>query len=156
MPPSLAFPAAEIQRLELPEDDAGQPRMDVNFLGLTGPQGVLPIYYTQLIAERARLRDTAIRDFLDIFNHRMISLFYRAWEKYRFPIGYERTQLAGAQQLLPSPAAGEGPAVRARAGDLSCTAFATSRGWRPPTRRSASSPLSAAASWGRCFRAPPC
>ncbi len=31
-----------------------------------------------------------MRDFLDIFNHRLTSLLYRAWEKYRFPVTYER------------------------------------------------------------------
>jgi type VI secretion system protein ImpH len=36
------------------------------------------------------LKDRTLRDFLDLFNHRMISLFYRAWEKYRFPVAYER------------------------------------------------------------------
>src|SRR5947199_303842 len=35
-------------------------------------------------------RPVGLDDFLDIFNHRFISLFYRAWEKYRFPIAYER------------------------------------------------------------------
>jgi type VI secretion system protein ImpH len=62
---------------------------------LTGPLGVLPRHYTELLIERTRRKDTTLRDFLDLFNHRLISLFYRAWEKYRFPIGYER---AVAQQ----------------------------------------------------------
>jgi type VI secretion system protein ImpH len=89
--PSTVFPASEIQSFT---DVAGsQPLMEVNFMGLFGPLGVLPLYYTELIAERVRLRDTGLRDFLDIFNHRMISLFYRAWEKYRFPIDYERSDL---------------------------------------------------------------
>ncbi len=86
---SCAFPASEIQEFEWRE--SLPPLMTVNFMGLTGPLGALPIYYTQLIAERIRARDTAARDFLDIFNHRMISLFYRAWEKYRFTIEYERS-----------------------------------------------------------------
>lgn len=86
---SVCFPASEIQAFEWRE--AQPPAMTVNFMGLTGPLGTLPAYYTQLVAERARMRDTALRDFLDIFNHRMISLFYRAWEKYRFTVEFERS-----------------------------------------------------------------
>jgi type VI secretion system protein ImpH len=52
--------------------------------------GALPLYYTELVIQRIRVRDTAMRDFLDTFNHRIISLFYQAWEKYRFTIAYER------------------------------------------------------------------
>lgn len=37
-----------------------------------------------------RAFDTALRDFLDIFSHRFISLFYQAWRKYRFDIGSEQ------------------------------------------------------------------
>jgi type VI secretion system protein ImpH len=85
---SLNFPAGEIQSLV--ERDDKPPKMTVNFFGLMGPVGVLPTRYTDLIIERMQARDSTLRDFLDIFNHRMISLLYRAWEKYRFPIAYER------------------------------------------------------------------
>ncbi len=59
-------------------------------MGLTGPMGVLPYCYTELILERLRAKDTTLQSFLDIFNHRIISFFYRAWEKYRFPATYYR------------------------------------------------------------------
>ncbi len=85
---TTSFPASEIQSLVLREDQP--PLMTVNFMGLTGPMGVLPLYYTLQVAERIRARDVGMRDFLDIFNHRMISMFYQAWEKYRFTIQYER------------------------------------------------------------------
>ena len=67
--------------------------MKVNFMGLTGPEGVLPLYYTSLLAERTRAGDHSAVDFFDIFNHRIISLFYLAWEKYRFSVAYEREGL---------------------------------------------------------------
>lgn len=85
---SLAFPASQIQEMNWPEGE--QPEMTVNFMGLTGPQGVLPYYYTRLVIERMREKDDTMRSFFDIFNHRLISLFYRAWGKYRFPVSYER------------------------------------------------------------------
>jgi len=84
----MGFPASAIEGIELVE---GQPaRVKVNFMGLTGPQGVLPLYYTELLRERLRARDQTAASFFDLFNHRIISLFYQAWEKYRFPIAYER------------------------------------------------------------------
>jgi len=86
--PSLVFPASQIQSIERRE--GRPPFLEVNFMGLTGPLGVLPHAYTELVVERIRQKDTALRDFLDLFHHRIISLFYQAWEKYRFMIAYER------------------------------------------------------------------
>ena len=85
---ATAFPASQIQDIQW--DTSGAPVVVVNFMGLTGPSGVLPLYYSELIRERLRHRDTTLLAFLNIFNHRMISLFYQAWEKYRFTVAYER------------------------------------------------------------------
>lgn len=91
--PALAFPASEIQQLTL---DGGQPVMTVNFLGLTGPMGVLPHQYSLLVSERLRARDGALAEFLDLFHHRLLSLFYQAWRKHRFTIARE----AGTEDRL--------------------------------------------------------
>ena len=86
---SLGFPASDIQDLrQLPSTD--KRKLLINFLGLTGPSGVLPQYYTQFLRERSDDKDEGPAEFLDIFNHRMAMLFYYAWEKYRFPVVYER------------------------------------------------------------------
>ena len=88
---SLDFPPSQIHQIAESEGESEAPlQMMVAFMGLTGPLGVLPSHYTELLLERTRYKDTALWDFLDLFNHRMISLFHRAWEKYRFAMSYER------------------------------------------------------------------
>ncbi len=84
---SLAFPPSEIHSMEW---DRTVPEMTVNFMGLNGPAGVLPYCYSELIEGRVRERDRTLLTFFDIFNHRIISLFYQAWEKYRSGVAYER------------------------------------------------------------------
>ena len=90
---ALDFPASEIHEIiDSVDETTGQKKseMFVNFMGMGGPLGVLPTHYTELMVERARYRDTAMWAFLDIYTHRAVSLFFRAWEKYRFPVQYER------------------------------------------------------------------
>jgi type VI secretion system protein ImpH len=75
------FPNGDVE--EIDETAGPQPRMTVNILGLTGAVGPLPHHVTQQVLERTLRGDRATRDFLDIFNHRLISLLYRARKKYR-------------------------------------------------------------------------
>jgi type VI secretion system protein ImpH len=89
----LFFPASEIYELKQSFDElteSEKTEMFVNFMGMVGVNGVMPIHYTELLMDRARYRDTAMWAFLDIFTHRSVSMFFRAWEKYRFPVKYER------------------------------------------------------------------
>ncbi|MGF1625422.1 MAG: type VI secretion system baseplate subunit TssG [Alphaproteobacteria bacterium] len=98
----LGFPSSDLQRVQLaadelpPEDTAvrrqglRQPELSVNAIGLTGPSGVLPQGYTEIMARSLRERSFAMRDFFDMFNHRITALFYRAWTKYRLPFSFER------------------------------------------------------------------
>jgi type VI secretion system protein ImpH len=88
----LDFPASELHELsEKYDEKTGEKHLEliVNFMGMTGASGVLPTHYTELVADRVRHRDHTLHDFLDLFTHRAVSLFYRAWKKYRFPVSYE-------------------------------------------------------------------
>lgn len=92
---SLAFPSSEIANLDDKQSGAGfkQWHMNVNFMGVTGSSGVLPYHYTELVLKRLKLKDRSMVNFFDLFNHRLISLFYQASIKYRLPIEYERSRL---------------------------------------------------------------
>src|SRR5215831_1286690 len=81
---STGFPASDIDRIDIPSEPSGErPILTVNFLGLGGMGGPLPAQFTELVATRARRGDTASRDFLDIFNHRLVSLMMRCWRLFR-------------------------------------------------------------------------
>jgi len=98
----FGFAAKEVDRVHLREADKKHAAedlqqnmlydIDVNIMGLTGRVGVLPQHYTRLIQERNKVQDYALSDFLDLFNHRLISLYYRAWAKYRIASEYEHYQ----------------------------------------------------------------
>ncbi len=97
---SLAFPASAIQKM-VREAATQSALMTVNFMGLTGPNGILPRPYTERLWSEAKGPEkTALQDWFDLFNHRFISLFYRAWEKYHFYLPFERGE---AFQRDPDP-----------------------------------------------------
>lgn len=90
---SLAFPPSEIFDV-VPADEApgAIDTLWVNFMGLAGVSGPLPRHLASLLADPALADETAaMREFLDLFTHRLLSLFYRAWEKYHFAVAYERS-----------------------------------------------------------------
>jgi type VI secretion system protein ImpH len=79
---------------------AGQAAMAVNFLGLAGVHGPLPTPITTTLLDRLREGDAILRDFLDIFNHRLVSLMYRVRKLHRVGMlnarpGSEQDRFAG-------------------------------------------------------------
>lgn len=87
---SFGFPASAIASYES-QTEQGPAKMLVNFLGLLGSNGPLPLGMTEYVHTRLHQHgDSTLASFLDIFNHRMISLFYRAWANCNQCVSYDR------------------------------------------------------------------
>lgn len=86
----LTFEAASLTAFKSGLD--GRPhRLSVRLLGLLGPNGPLPLHFTEYILQRRRdYSDHTFARFLDIFHHRMLSLFYRAWANNEPTVSYDR------------------------------------------------------------------
>lgn len=89
----LTFPASPVQGIETPggrplSSGGPLPELTANFMGVAGFVGPLPLPFSELILQRLRERDTGPRDFLDLFNHRILSLAFRIRRANR--VGYER------------------------------------------------------------------
>ena len=83
---SLAFPAGEVDALQLDRSADGELRLRIRtaVMGLLGVNGALPHHYTERIAEwEHATSDAGPRAFYDAFSSRQVALFYRAWCKYR-------------------------------------------------------------------------
>jgi type VI secretion system protein ImpH len=80
-PPGLIYPSADV--IEVRQQGDGLPEVTVGLMGLTGPSGVLPRYYSELVTQALRERSTALRDFLDLLAHRFVAFFARGGTKYR-------------------------------------------------------------------------
>ncbi len=78
----LTFPTSDIAFIKV-GDEPGPARMRVTFMGLAGAHGPLPQPYADLIDQRFRAGDRALAHFLDLFNHRLVSMLYRARKTHR-------------------------------------------------------------------------
>jgi type VI secretion system protein ImpH len=86
--PFLDFPASNLNRVE--QTPGGRVRVFTKFLGLLGPQGALPLATTEEAYGWSLMRDDAFPRFLDLFNHRFLQLFYRAWADARPIVQHDR------------------------------------------------------------------
>lgn len=89
--PYLDFPASNISRVD--RDAQGRLRLFVKFLGLLGPQGPLPLTTTTEAYGWSLARDDSFSRFLDLFNHRFLQLFFRAWANSRPIAQHDRPDL---------------------------------------------------------------
>lgn len=79
---SYAVPSSDLHSLKANRLSDYPPILSVNFFGIAGIQGPLPQPYMELLTDRLRQKDTAFRDFLDMFNHRLVGCWYRVEKKF--------------------------------------------------------------------------
>lgn len=104
---ALTFAPREIAEVVLPGDadappepgapvpragnNAALPVIRLYGLGLLGPNGPLPLHYTELVRERTENHhDGTLADFLDLFHHRYLTHMYRAWAQSQAAAGLDR------------------------------------------------------------------
>lgn len=110
---SLAFASSTLEQAQV-ASPGGRPKMVVRFTGLTGPNAPMPLRLTEFLWNRVKgnydtdlrgtkadtsekygyvsPRDSAALEFLDIFHHRLISLFYRAWAVAQKTVDLDRPE----------------------------------------------------------------
>lgn len=106
-------PSSELKSLKPSASGHASPTLTVTFLGIAGIQGALPDVYSEIIIDRTRRHDFGIRDFLDIFNHRIITLWFKLYS-HVYPglrdlplsstaIGKSMLDLSGGEYLESGP-----------------------------------------------------
>jgi type VI secretion system protein ImpH len=100
------FSASEIESLT--QEPGQQPVLSTPVFGLGGPDGPLPYAYQEWLQQRARAKDHAPAEFLDLFQHRLLSLLYKVMRKHRIAAGFTapgvspvQVQLRALTGLLP-------------------------------------------------------
>jgi len=87
--PDLSFAPAPLASFAA--QDGKPPRLQVRLFGLFGPNGPLPIHLTEYARERLQhAGDPTLSRFLDIFHHRFLALFYRAWAQAQPHVNRDR------------------------------------------------------------------
>jgi type VI secretion system protein ImpH len=90
--PDLAFAPAPLAWFGT-EPGAATPRLQVRLFGLFGPNGPLPTHLTEYARDRMRNSgDRTLSRFLDLFHHRFVALFYRAWAQAQPHVSRDRPE----------------------------------------------------------------
>jgi type VI secretion system protein ImpH len=88
---SLGFPSGDLDQAEWRDnasDERGHLLITTTFMGLYGSDSPLPAHFTEgLLAQRED--DERVRAFVDLFHHRLFSLLYRVWKKYRYYVTFK-------------------------------------------------------------------
>ncbi len=88
--PELSFAPAPIAQV-LPAQQGRPPRINVRFFGLFGPNGPLPTHLTSYARERLQSHDDpTFSRFADVFHHRLLLLFYKAWAQAQPTVSADR------------------------------------------------------------------
>ncbi len=95
---SLAFPSGEVEQVErIPNGDGQRWRISVNLPALYGPSSPLPTFITERLMREDP--DGLSRAFVDLINHRVLSLLYRLSERHHAPRHCARRAQATAAML---------------------------------------------------------
>jgi type VI secretion system protein ImpH len=98
--PGMGFPVSELKAIEFDERQPQRPAtVRTCLLGLYGVDSPLPTTFLDDIAQR-REGHEALEEFLDIFNHRIFTQFYRIWRKYSYPATFEAGASDATSQCL--------------------------------------------------------
>jgi len=88
--PTMSFAPSTLSKFE-PQTKESPAKLSSYFFGLFGPNGPLPLHLTEHACNRSvRFRDNTFAGFADIFHHRMLSLFYRAWANHQPTVSHDR------------------------------------------------------------------
>ena len=110
----LSFAPSELSAVSL-QDRSGKPRIEVRFFGLFGPNGPLPLHLTAYARERRMHKaDETFGRFADLFHHRLLLLFYRAWAQAQPTASLDRPDDDRFADYVGSMIGVGGPAWRKR------------------------------------------
>lgn len=90
--PELCFRTQSVLDVKVEPEQPKQLHLLVSAFGFYGANGVLPPFYTELIQQRLRQGDSALKSFLDAVNSRTLSFLLAAWNRNRYPFIHERRQ----------------------------------------------------------------
>jgi type VI secretion system protein ImpH len=107
----------------------GKPsKVDVEVLGLLGPEGALPLHITRWVMGRMSDRwftdgsdaasDTTFLDFCNLLQHRMMALYWRAWGDARPEVQIEHEAAARVRALIEALAGIALPGTKPKVADV--------------------------------------